>query len=111
VPPNRDPRVASFSTRSTPSPMKSSRSLSKPTGYGPHRFGLDLSYSTIGKRFVAGKLSASRTVFRSTLTSASRFSGGSLSIDRITMLPDSNDDKTLARVFKEHLCRSGRFRI
>jgi len=49
MPPNRDARVASFSTLSTPASLKSSRSLSKPTGYGPHRFGLDRSYSTMRK--------------------------------------------------------------
>jgi hypothetical protein len=32
VPLNRDGRVASFSTRSTPASLKSSQSLSKPTG-------------------------------------------------------------------------------
>jgi hypothetical protein len=52
VPPNGEGRIVSFSTRSTPAPVKSWRSLSKPTGYGPHLFGLDRSYSTIKKRSV-----------------------------------------------------------
>jgi hypothetical protein len=44
---NLDRRVANFSTRSTPASLKSSQSLSKPTGYGPQCVGLDRSYSTI----------------------------------------------------------------
>jgi hypothetical protein len=50
MPPNSEGRVPSFSTRSTPATEKSWRSLSKPTGYGPHLFGLDRSYSTIKKQ-------------------------------------------------------------
>jgi hypothetical protein len=52
VPPNSEGRVASLSMRSTPASVKSWRSRSKPTGYGPHLFGLDRSYSTIKKRSV-----------------------------------------------------------
>jgi len=52
VPPNRDRPVASFSTRVTPVSPKSSKSLSKPTGYGTQGLGLDRSYSTIRKRSV-----------------------------------------------------------
>src|ERR1700730_15654763 len=55
VPPTRDRLVASFSTRSTPTSLKSSQSFVKRTGYGPHGFGLDRSYSTIRKRSVKDK--------------------------------------------------------
>ncbi len=50
VPPNSEGRVATLSTGSTPASLKSWRSLSKPTGYGPHLVGLGRSYSTIRKR-------------------------------------------------------------
>ena len=55
VPPNRDRRVASFSTRVTPFSLRSWKSLSKPTGYGTQGLALDRSYSTIRKEFVTGK--------------------------------------------------------
>ncbi len=55
VPPNSEGRVASLSMRSTPASVKSWRSRSKPTGYGPHLFGLDRSYSTIKKRSVTDR--------------------------------------------------------
>ena len=55
VPPNSEGRTPSFTTRSTPASVKSWRSLSKPTGYGPHLFGFDRSYSTIKKRSVTDK--------------------------------------------------------
>jgi hypothetical protein len=55
LPPNSEGRVASLCTRITPASLKSWRSLSKPTGYGPHIFGLDRSYSTTGKRSVTDR--------------------------------------------------------
>jgi hypothetical protein len=64
VPPNSEGRVASFSTRSTPASLKSWRSISKPTGYGLHLFGLDRSYSTIKKRSATD-----RSLFRNTCRS------------------------------------------
>jgi hypothetical protein len=69
MPPNREGRVASFATRWTPASVKSWRSRSNPTGYGPHLFGLDRSYSTIKKRSVAD-----RSLFRNTCCSWTKWS-------------------------------------